>query len=395
MSDFTDTSCDFLAENFDRFASIRREIHRRPELAYEETETSDRVANFLSDIDWTVSRGIGGTGIVATLAGGTGPTIGLRADLDALPIVEKSSVAHASNYEGKMHACGHDGHITILLALAELLAREKQRPGDVHLYFQPAEETGSGAQSMLEDGALTKFPCDQMLGFHNWPTLPFGAVSVRQGVQMSAFQSLELDFLCGGGHAAMPENCPDIFSAMSDFLRQSYSKIRNLKDESAPVSFSFTRVNGGSAINLIPTKISLEASFRYSSNRQFLMVRDIVDEIRRQTVTNYGVDIETRWIERFAPLVNDEGVTSSLVKSLSDVPGVSYRESATPSMVADDFGYFAELVPSCYFWIGTGQTNTNLHADNFDFNDNILKVAPAVLHNYVMCCGFQEQANEA
>ncbi|MGI9200100.1 MAG: M20 metallopeptidase family protein [Woeseiaceae bacterium] len=395
MPDFADSSCDYLAENFDRFSSIRREIHRRPELAYEETETSDRIASFLTDIDWTVSRGIGGTGIVATLAGGAGPTVGLRADMDALPIVEKSGVAHSSSNAGKMHACGHDGHMTIILALAELLAREKQRPGDVHLYFQPAEETGSGAQSMLEDGALTKFPCDQMLGFHNWPTLPFGTVSVRHGVQMSAFQSLELDFLCGGGHAAMPDNCPDIFSAMSDFLRQSYSRIRNLKDASEQVSFSFTRVNGGSAINLIPTKISLEASFRYSSERQFLLVRDIVDEIRKQTVTHYGVDIETRWIERFAPLVNDASVTSSLVKSLPDVPGVSYREAATPSMVADDFGYFAELVPSCYFWMGTGQTNTNLHADNFDFNDNILKVAPAILHNYVMSRGLQEPANTA
>jgi hippurate hydrolase len=395
MSDFTTSSCDFLAENFERLCSIRRDFHRRPELAFEETETSDRIARFLTDTGWTVSRGIGGTGIVATLAGGTGPTIGLRADMDALPIVEKSGVAHASSCEGKMHACGHDGHMTTILALAELLAREKRRPGDVHLYFQPAEETGSGAQSMLEDGVLTKFPCDQMLGFHNWPSLPFGTVSVRHGVQMSAFQSLEVDFLCGGGHAAMPENCPDIFSAMSDFLRQSYSRLRNLKHESAPVSFSFTRVNGGSAINLIPTKISLEASFRYGSNRQFLIVRDIVDEIRKQTVTNYGVDIEIRWIERFAPLVNDEGVTSSLVKSLSDIPGVTYRETETPSMVADDFGYFAELVPSCYFWLGTGQTNTNLHADNFDFNDNILKVAPAILHNYVMSRGFQEQANEA
>jgi hippurate hydrolase len=395
MSDFTDNSRDFLAENLERLGSIRREFHMRPELAYEETETSARIANFLTDIGWTVSRGIGGTGIVATLAGGTGPTIGLRSDMDALPIIENSSVAHSSRNEGKMHACGHDGHITILLALAELLAREKRRPGDVHLYFQPAEETGSGAQSMLEDGVLTKFPCDQMLGFHNWPALPLGVISVRQGVQMSAFQSLELDFLCGGGHAAMPENCPDIFSAMSDFIRQSYSRLRDMKHESAPVSFSFTRVNGGSAINLIPTKISLEASFRYSSNSQFLMAHDIVDEIRKQIVTNYGVDVEMRWIERFAPLVNDEVVTSSLVKSLSDVPGVTYREAATPSMVADDFGYFAELVPSCYFWIGTGQTNTNLHADNFDFNDNVLKIAPAVLHNFVMCSGIQEQAIEA
>ncbi len=395
MSDFTNSSCDFLAENLERLGSIRREFHMRPELAYEETETSARIANFLTDIGWTVSRGIGGTGIVATLAGGTGPTIGLRSDMDALPIIENSSVAHSSRNEGKMHACGHDGHITILLAAAELLAREKRRPGDVHLYFQPAEETGSGAQSMLEDGVLTKFPCDQMLGFHNWPTLPLGVISVRQGVQMSAFQSLELDFLCGGGHAAMPENCPDIFSAMSDFIRQSYSRLRDMKHESAPVSFSFTRVNGGSAINLIPTKISLEASFRYSSNSQFLMAHDIVDEIRKQTVTNYGVDVEMRWIERFAPLVNDEVVTKSLVTSLSDVPGVTYREAATPSMVADDFGYFAEIVPSCYFWIGTGQTHTNLHADDFDFNDNVLKTAPAILHNFVMRSGIQEQTIEA
>ena len=390
-----DASCAFLAENLERFSSIRREFHMRPELAYEETGTSTRIADFLTDIGWTVSRGIGGTGVVATLAGGTGPTIGLRSDMDALPILEKNSVAHSSRYAGKMHACGHDGHITILLAAAELLAREKQRPGDVHLYFQPAEEAGSGAQSMLEDDVLTRFPCDQMVGYHNWPALPSGVISVRPGVQMSAFQSLELDFLCGGGHAAMPENCPDIFSAMSDFLRQSYSRLRNLKHESAPVSFSFTRVKGGSAINLIPTKISLEASFRYSSNHQFLMACDIVDEIRKQTIEHYGVDVEMRWIERFAPLVNDKGVTSSLVKSLSDIPGVTYRETATPATVADDFGYFAEHVPSCYFWIGTGQKNTNLHADNFDFNDNVLKTAPAILHNYVMCGGLQEQANEA
>jgi hippurate hydrolase len=307
--------------------------------------------------------------------------------MDALPIIENTHVAHSSRNAGKMHACGHDGHITILLALAELLVQEKERPGDVNLYFQPAEETGSGAQSMLEDGVLKRFPCDQMLGLHNWPTLPLGVVSVRQGVQMSAFQSLELDFLCGGGHAAMPENCPDIFSAMSDFLSQSYSKIRNLKHENAPVSFSFTRVKGGSAINIIPTTISLEASFRYSSNSQFLMVCEIVDEIRKQIIKNYGVDIDLRWIERFAPLVNDEVVTSSLVKSLSDIPSVKYQETAAPSMVADDFGYFAEHVPSCYFWVGTGQKNTNLHADNYDFNDNVLKIAPAILYNYVMRSG--------
>ena len=129
MSDFADSSCDFLAENFDRFSSIRQEIHRRPELAYEETETSDRIASFLTDIDWTVARGIGGTGIVATLAGGTGPTIGLRADMDALPIIEKSGVAHSSSNEGKMHACGHDGHMTIILALAELLSSGETTAG--------------------------------------------------------------------------------------------------------------------------------------------------------------------------------------------------------------------------------------------------------------------------
>ncbi len=374
----------FIAKNIERFISIRRELHMRPELAFEEKETSARIANHLTDIGLTVSKGIGGTGVVATLKGGNAPAIGLRADMDALPISENNSFSHISQIEGKMHACGHDGHMTILLAVAELLVQENNRPGDVHFYFQPAEEIGSGAQSMLEDNVLKKFPCDQMIGFHNWPTLPLGTISVRPGVQMSAFQSLEVDLLCSGGHAAMPENCPDIFSAMSDFLNQSKIRLKKLTDKNAPVSFSFTRVKGGTAINLIPTKISLEASFRYSSNDQFLNATKIVDEIHKKIVKRYEINMKIKWIERFSPLVNDKIVTSNLVDSLAGISDITFKTTDIPSMVSDDFGYLAEHVPSCYFWIGSGQKNTNLHADNFDFNDKILEIAPVILHNYVM-----------
>jgi len=382
-----DISRKFLEKNIDRFISIRHKLHMSPELAFEEKQTSAFISNYLNDIGLKVSTGIGGTGLVATLSGGNAPTIGLRADMDALPIREKNNFSHASHVDGKMHACGHDGHITILLALAELLVREKSRPGDVHFYFQPAEEIGSGAQSMLEDNVLKRFPCDKMIGFHNWPQLPLGVISVRHGVQMSAFQSLEVDLLCGGGHAAMPENCPDIFSAMSDFLNHTSSSLKELTSENAPVSFSFTRVRGGTAINLIPTKISLEASFRYSSSDQFSIAAEIVNKIQSKISLSHSVNIESRWIERFSPLTNDEAVTSRLINSLSGVSNLIYKETKIPSMVSDDFGYFAEQIPSCYFWIGSGQKDTNLHADNFDFNDEILKIAPVVLHNFVMSSG--------
>ncbi len=355
----------------------RRDLHAHPETAYEEFRTADRVAETLTGLGLEVTRGLGGTGLVATLKGqrGEGDAIALRADMDALPMQELNDFEHRSQHDGKMHACGHDGHTAMLLGAASALAQRPDFAGKVHFIFQPAEENEAGALAMIEDGLFERFPVKAVYGLHNWPSLPAGEVAVHEGPVMAAFDTFDILIKGQGCHGAMPHLGSDPVLAAGQLITALQSIVsRNLDPQKAAV-ISVTQVQGGHAYNVVPEEVVLKGTTRSFCPE----VRDQIEQRMQQVVENVssglGCRAELRYSRRYPATINSTAEAQECLATLQALPGVEKVHLNPPaSMGGEDFAFMLEQRPGCYIWLGGGsETHSHgLHSPHYDFNDQTL-----------------------
>jgi len=356
----------------------RHHIHAHPETAFEETGTSAFVADKLRSFGLEVHTGLAKTGVVGVLRCGAGAdAIGLRADLDALHIHEKTGAAHASQVEGKMHACGHDGHTAMLLGAAAALARKKNFDGTVYFIFQPAEENEGGGRVMVEEGLFDRFPMRAVYGMHNWPLKPFGTFATRVGPLMGAFDIFEIIATGKGAHAAMPNTGRDpmLFAAHAISALQTIVA-RNLHPLEAGV-VSVTQVHGGDTWNVIPQEVVLRGTVRSFD----AAVQDLIERRMRTIVAGVAATFEMtatiRYERRYPATVNAETETRHAIAAAGAVVGAANVDAEPmPNMGSEDFAFMLQAKPGCYVWLGTGRgaDTPNVHNPYYDFNDDALPI---------------------
>ncbi|MBU4612364.1 amidohydrolase [Achromobacter sp. GG226] len=368
-----------------RFVEIRRDIHAHPEIAFEEHRTAARVAEELRAWGWTVTTGIGGTGVVGTLSKGAGTrSIGLRADMDALAMDEVNTFAHRSRHAGRMHACGHDGHTAILLAAAWYLSHHAEFDGTIHCIFQPAEEGGqAGARAMIEDGLFTRFPCDAVFGLHNWPDLPAGEFGVRAGPFMGSSNRFRIDVTGKGAHASQPELSIDPLVCASHILLALQSVIsRNREPQDAAV-LSVTQIHGGAAVNVIPEQAWLGGTVRTHEAGTLDMIERRMNEIVAGAGATFGCEATLTFERCYPCLVNDPGQTAFALDVLRDTVGEArVHGNIARLMGSEDFSFMLEARPGCYVMLGIGDGTHRasghgagpclLHNPSYDFNDAVI-----------------------
>ncbi|MBY0336480.1 MAG: amidohydrolase [Acetobacteraceae bacterium] len=351
----------------DEFTAIRRDIHAHPELGLEEHRTSDLVARKLAEWGIEVHRGVGRTGVVGVLRQGNGHgRIGLRADMDALAMTEANGFAHASTLPGRMHACGHDGHTTMLLAAAKYLAETRNFSGTVHLIFQPGEEGAGGALAMLEDGLFERFPCDAVFGIHNRPGLPVGQYGLRPGPMMAGVAFFDIRVQGKGGHGARPEATVDPVVAGSAVVQALQSVVsRNVPAVDRAV-LSVTRFDAGNAYNVIPDSVRLGGTVRAFSNATMTLVADRMRDISESVAAAFGGSAALDFRVITSPLVNDAAEARALADAAAKLGPVDDDFPAV--MGGEDFAYMLEKVPGAYMVVGNGDS-AEVHHPRFDFND--------------------------
>jgi amidohydrolase len=358
-------------------AAWRRDFHAHPELGFEEHRTSSIVADKLKafGVD-EIHTGIAKTGVVGVVRAGSGSgAIGLRADMDALPIDEASGAPHASTTAGKMHACGHDGHTTMLLGAARYLAETRNFDGTVYLIFQPAEEMLGGGRVMLEEGLLERFPMSQLYGLHNWPKLPVGSFAVRPGPMMAAADRFTLTLRGQGGHGAMPELARDPVVAAAQIVLAMQTIVSRNVDPVKQAVVSVTQIHGGDAFNVIPQTAMIAGTCRSFAPE----VRDLIE--RRITSIGHGVgealqvEVDVAYERGYPPTVNSEAETALAAQAAAEVVGDERVDRATPPVMgAEDFSYMLEQRPGSYIFMGNGRAEAPLHSPQYDFNDEALTV---------------------
>jgi amidohydrolase len=365
----------FLAD----LVAIRRDIHAHPELAFNEARTAEIVARELAAYGLEVHRGLARTGVVGVLRkGDSGRTIGLRADMDALPLHEKNDFDHRSRHPGQMHACGHDGHSTMLLGAARYLAEHRDSldfDGTVYFIFQPAEESEGGAAVMIADGLFSRFPMDAVYGLHNWPGIPAGEMAVMPGPVMAGTCGLEIRVQGRGCHAAMPNQGVDTLVAASQLVLALQTVVaRNVHPcESAVVSV--TQIHGGEAWNVIPDDAVLRGTIRTFKPEVQKLVEQAIERLCSGIASAFGAQITASFDSRYPPTVNDPAETARCRRAAAQVFGDErVRKDELPSMGAEDFAFMLQVKPGCYVWLGNGPGNNGctLHNPNYDFNDEIL-----------------------
>ena len=366
--------------------AIRRNIHAHPELCYEEQRTADVVAQKLTDWGIPVLRGLGVTGVVGIIKRGSGDAaIGLRADMDALPMQEFNTFAHASKNAGKMHACGHDGHTAMLLGAAHYLAQNGSFDGTVYVIFQPAEEGGAGAKKMIEDGLFEQCPMQAVYGMHNWPGAPVGTFGVTPGPMMASSNEFEVTVRGKGSHAAQPHKSVDpIMVAVQ--IAQSWQTIvsRNKSPLDAGV-LSITQIHAGSATNVIPDDAKLIGTVRTFTIPVLDLMEQRMREVAAHTAAAFGAEVEFKFKRNYPPLINHAAETAFAVKVMQDVVGAAaVNAQVEPTMGSEDFAFMLQHKPGCYVFIGNGEGGhrdighglgpCNLHNPSYDFNDELLPI---------------------
>ena len=365
--------------------AFRHEMHQNPELSGQESKTSDKVADLLEHYGYSVTRHIGGNGIVASLTNGDGQkSIGIRADMDALPIKEETNLAYASTNEGVMHGCGHDGHTTILLAAARALAMTKKFNGTVHLIFQPAEEIGAGAKAMIADGLFERFPCDAVYGLHNWPGLEQGKIQFTQKAMMASVDAVKIVIYGKGGHGAKPEAAIDpIVVASSTIMAMQTIVSRNVAPlDSAIISTGF--IHGGEAFNIIPDNVTISMTVRtFSSDVQNLIEKRIKKIVGNQA-ESFGARAFVQYDRLVPALVNHPQCTKFALDVGKKLLGSDkIVEDETPTTVSEDFAFMLKACPGAFFFLGNGES-ASLHSPHYNFDDrNIVSGA-------VFWCGLVE-----
>jgi len=372
-----------IAQQRSRLEVLRRDLHAHPELCFNEFRTADVVAAKLTEWGIPIHRGLGTTGVVGIVKNGTSNrAIGLRADMDALPMQEANTFAHASTEPGKMHACGHDGHTAMLLAAAQHLATQRNFDGTVYLIFQPAEEGGGGAREMIKDGLFEQFPMDAVFGMHNWPGMQLGQFAASAGPVMASSNEFKITLHGKGGHAAMPHNALDPVPVACQLV-QSFQTIisRNLKPIDAGV-ISVTMIHAGEATNVIPNRCELQGTVRTFS----LAVLDQIEQ-RMRVMTEHicaasGLRADFAFKRNYPPTINSVAEADFARQVMAEIVGADQVLAQEPTMGAEDFSFMLQAKPGCYVFIANGDGDHRamghgggpcmLHNPSYDFNDDLL-----------------------
>mgnify|MGYP003609682704 CR=1 FL=1 len=370
--------------------SIRRDLHAHPELSFQETRTSDRVAELLTAWGIPIHRGMGRTGLVGILKNGDSDrTVGLRADMDALPMTEANQFAHASRHPGVMHACGHDGHTTMLLGAAQALARTRRFNGTVYLIFQPAEEHGGGAREMMKDGLFERFPMEAVFGMHNMPGIAAGHFALSPGPVLASSNEFRVRVRGKGGHAAMPHLAVDPLPIAAQILLGFQTIISRNRKPSETALISVTMVHGGDTPNVIPDSCELQGTVRTYTRETLDLVERRMGEVARGTAATYGAECDFEFTRLYPSTVNHGAETAFAREVLAGLVGPERLHAQTPIMAAEDFAFMLEQVPGAYAFIGNGDGEHRLpghgdgpclvHNTSYDFNDALLPVGASYL----------------
>lgn len=358
----------------ERMRDWRHHLHAHPETAFAEIQTSAYVADLLRSFGVEVHTGIAGTGVVGVIHGrAPGPWIALRADLDALDVSEANDFAHRSQYPGKMHACGHDGHTAMLLGAASWLAATRDFSGSVALIFQPAEENEGGGRVMVEEGLFERFPIASVFGLHNWPGLPVGKLAIRAGAQMASYDIFEIELVGQGAHAAMPQLGRDTLVAAGQLIGALQTIASRNADPLDPLVVSVTQIHGGDTWNVLPQQAVLRGTVRaFDVALQDLAERRI-REIAQGVAATFDLRASVRYERRYPPMINDAQATTLAVAAACAVVGADQVDRAPrPAMGAEDFAFLLQRRPGAYIWLGAGAGSGGLHSPDYDFNDDIL-----------------------
>ncbi len=373
-----------IVEYTPEMVAIRRDIHANPEIRFEEFRTSDLVARHLESYGYTVTRGLGGTGLVGVLKTGSSTrTLGLRADMDALPITEANTFDHVSTTAGKMHACGHDGHTTMLLAAARYLAETKRFDGTLNLIFQPAEEGGGGAKKMIEDGLFERFPCDAVYGVHNWPGIAVGRFGVRPGPMMASSNEFELVVRGKGAHAAMPHLGVDSVMVAVQIAQALQLLVSREKNPIDTAVLSITQIHAGEAINVIPDTATMQGTVRTFTTPLLDQIEEGMERIASQVAAAFNAWIDFTFKRNYPPTVNHAEQAEFAARVLDGIVGPeNVLRDHEPTMGAEDFSFMLLERPGAYLFIGNGDGTHRehghgmgpcmLHNPSYDFNDELI-----------------------
>ncbi len=365
--------------------AIRRDIHAHPELAYQEQRTADVVAATLEGWGIPIHRGLGGTGVVGIIVGRSAGSraIGLRADMDALPMQELNTFPHASQHKGKMHGCGHDGHTAMLLNAARYLVEHKNFDGTVYVIFQPAEEGGAGARHMMDDGLFIKFPMDAVFGMHNWPGIPVGNFGVTPGPIMASSNVFAITLRGKGAHGGMPNLGVDPIMAAVQIAQSLQTIITRNRNPLDAAVLSITQIHAGSADNVIPTEALMRGTVRTFTLETLDLIETRMREIVQHSAAAMGCEVDFHFTRTYPPTVNHVRETEFCTRIMESIVGADHvNDHVEPTMGAEDFSFMLLDVPGCYAWIGNGTGDhrlsghglgpCTLHNGSYDFNDALL-----------------------
>ncbi|MEO6276324.1 M20 aminoacylase family protein [Roseateles sp.] len=362
---------DVVTDLLPELVALRRDLHAHPELAFKEQRTAGIVAAALRLLGLDVHEGLGGTGVVGTLRhGNSGRSVGLRADMDALPMAEQSRLGHASRHAGVHHGCGHDGHTAMLLGAARQLARTRRFDGTVHFIFQPAEEGQGGARVMVEQGLFERFPCDAVYALHNWPDLPLGQAQTRPGPIMAAADRFDIVLRGRGGHAAQPQHTPDALLAASQLVVQLNTIVSRRIDPAASAVLSVTRLEGGQSHNVLPAEARITGTVRSFD----AAVQDRVETALRDAAAGvalmHGIAVDVTYTRYYPSTINTPAEAALALAAAADA-GLDAAEALRPAFTSEDFAFMLRERPGAYLWLGQGGERP-LHHPCYDFNDEAL-----------------------
>ena len=362
----------------------RQHLHQFPETAFEETQTAAFIAEKLTSFGLDVHQGLGRTGVVATLsAGNSKKKIALRADMDALFIEEQNIFSHASCHDGKMHACGHDGHSAMLLGAASYLSKNRHFDGTVYFIFQPAEEGRAGAKQMINDGLFDQFPADCVFGMHNFPDIPVGHFAVKTGAMMASSDSFEIIITGKATHAAIPHLGCDPIVVAAQLINSLQTIVSRNIDPADCAVLSITQIHAGNTWNAIPESVVLRGTFRSFNENIKTLIVDKMTQLVNSICTGFDVSVKIEFNpenEGYPVTFNTQAETAIALKAAQAVAGDNcVNQNPTPSMGAEDFSFMLQEKPGCYIWIGNGSSENSclLHNPHYDFNDEILPVGAA------------------
>jgi hippurate hydrolase len=380
---------DSLLADAATITALRREIHARPELCFDEKHTSDLVAAKLTEWGIPIRRGLGRTSVVGIVKNGNGRgAIGLRADMDALPMSESNTFAHASRHAGKMHACGHDGHTAMLLAAAQHLAKHRNFDGTVYLLFQPAEEGGGGAREMVKDGLFTEFPMDAVFGMHNWPGLQVGQFAVCPGPCMASSNEFFITIRGRGVHAALPHLGIDPVPVACQMVQAFQTIVTRNKRPTDAAVISVTMIHTGEATNVVPDACTIQGTVRTFTLPVLDLIEQRMREIAQHTAAAFGAECAFEFRRNYPPTINHPAEAAFVAEVMRETVGAENTLAFDPSMTAEDFSYFLLEKPGAYFVIGNGDGRhrlayagdggadnlgpCTLHNPHYDFNDDLI-----------------------